>query len=190
MTRKKKQHRPSDIPGAKQTEDAELFQQMMSDVRPLNHEPKVTPPVKRPSTQPSTEIRDTSSNGPYTEREHAASLGAEELMLFSRSGIQHRVMKQLKRGDIVPQAKLDLHGQTIAQAGQALHQFLQAAREQQLRCVLVVHGKGSRSADGKPRLKSQVNQWLRDTSAVLAFCSAQARHGGAGAVYVLLKTGT
>jgi DNA-nicking Smr family endonuclease len=178
-----------------QEDDAELFQQMMGDVRPLEVEPKMVPRPRRRKTKPSHvkqaslrhEVMDT---GPYAEREQAPAVGTEELLLFSRSGIQHRVMKQLKRGDIAPQAKLDLHGQTITQAGQVLHHFLQSAREQQLRCVLVVHGKGSRSADGKPRIKSQVNQWLRDTPAVLAFCSAQARHGGAGAVYVLLKTGT
>jgi len=36
-------------------------------------------------------------------------------------------------------------------------------------------------------LKELVNTWLRQHSQVLGFCSCQAKHGGAGAVYVMLK---
>ena len=36
-------------------------------------------------------------------------------------------------------------------------------------------------------LKSYVNKWLPNLPEVMAFHSAQQHHGGAGAVYVLLK---
>jgi DNA-nicking Smr family endonuclease len=55
------------------------------------------------------------------------------------------------------------------------------------RCLLIVHGKGYRSAQRGPVLKAAVNAWLRRESAVLAFVSARPVHGGAGAVYVLLR---
>ncbi|HET8706021.1 MAG TPA: Smr/MutS family protein, partial [Pseudomonadales bacterium] len=42
--------------------------------------------------------------------------------------------------------------------------------------------------DGRePILKSSVNHWLRQLPQVLAFCSAQPKDGGLGAVYVLVK---
>jgi DNA-nicking Smr family endonuclease len=170
-------------------DDARLFQQMMGDVRPLKTEPKVMPAAKPPPARPPAASPASEPLGPYAERDHAPPVEAEEFLQFARSGIQHRVMKQLKRGDIPTEAELDLHGLRITQAGQQLHQFLQTAQAYHLRCVLVVHGKGSRSQAGTPRIKTQVNAWLRDSPNVLAFCSAQARQGGTGALYVLLKTG-
>jgi DNA-nicking Smr family endonuclease len=42
--------------------------------------------------------------------------------------------------------------------------------------------------DGKrPMIKSHVNTWLRQHQQVLGFTSCIAKHGGAGAVYVMLK---
>ena len=48
------------------------------------------------------------------------------------------------------------------------------------------HGKGEDSAT-PARLKSYTNAWLRQLPEVLAFHSAQRRHGGYGATYVLLR---
>jgi len=42
-------------------------------------------------------------------------------------------------------------------------------------------------AGGTERHDRQVNSWLRQMDAVLAFCSARPNDGGTGAVYVLLK---
>jgi len=56
-----------------------------------------------------------------------------------------------------------------------------------VRCVRVVHGKASGASDKPALLKSRVNSWLRQHPEVLGFASCQPRHGGTGAVYVLLK---
>ncbi len=53
--------------------------------------------------------------------------------------------------------------------------------------MCLVHGKSKRPDDAKPILKNLVNQRLREYSNVLAFCSATAKDGGSGAVYILLK---
>jgi DNA-nicking Smr family endonuclease len=57
-----------------------------------------------------------------------------------------------------------------------------------LRCVLVVTGKGG--GEGRGVLRQMVPRWLGEASHrqyVLTFCPAQPRHGGDGALYVLLK---
>jgi DNA-nicking Smr family endonuclease len=53
--------------------------------------------------------------------------------------------------------------------------------------VRVTHGKAVRLDGKRPMIKSHVNTWLRQHSQVLGFTSCQAKHGGAGAVYVMLK---
>jgi DNA-nicking Smr family endonuclease len=84
------------------------------------------------------------------------------------------------------QREIDLHGLTVAEAKQALRQFLIAALEARVRCVRIIHGKGLRSGHRGPVLKSAVSAVLRRSGAVLAYVSARPVDGGTGAVYVLL----
>ena len=85
------------------------------------------------------------------------------------------------------EAELDLHGLTAERAEPMLATFLAECQQQQIRCVRVIHGKGWGSRDNRPVLKSKVNYWLRQSDAVLAFCSATIEDGGTGALYILLK---
>lgn len=110
-----------------------------------------------------------------------------EELLFARPGVQHGVMRKLRRGQYRVEAHLDLHGMTLPMARQALRIFLQRCLARHIRCVRIVHGKGLRSQHRGPVLKGLVNHDLRKLDAVLAFCSARAVDGGSGAVYVLLR---
>lgn len=83
--------------------------------------------------------------------------------------------------------EIDLHGLNSREATEALDEFLVEAVAHRVRCFHLIHGKGRRSADQLPVLKSLVNRWLRQRREVLAFCSARQRDGGTGALYVLLK---
>ena len=75
---------------------------------------------------------------------------------------------------------------TVEQARQEVYSFIKEAAAYDLRCLIIVHGKGSHSKNDQALLKSYVNKWLPDLDEVQAFCSAQSRHGGLGAAYVLL----
>jgi len=110
-----------------------------------------------------------------------------EELRFARTGLQHTVLRKLRRGQYSVGAELDLHGMTVVEARQALSCFLQQARADGVRCVRVVHGKGRGSHQRLPVLKGKVNHWLQQWDAVLAFCSARPADGGTGALYVLLK---
>jgi len=57
------------------------------------------------------------------------------------------------------------------------------------RCLLVIHGVGRHSEAG-PVLKRAIPEWLQEDAvagSVLAFATAPAGGGGAGAMYVLLR---
>lgn len=111
---------------------------------------------------------------------------ADEL-LFAAPGVQLRLLKRLRLGHLPWEAGLDLHGYTVETARDELSGFIRDASRQQLRCVLIIHGKAYTQPGQPALLKSCVNDWLRQLHDVLAFSSAQPRDGGTGAVYVLLR---
>ncbi|MDE2304760.1 MAG: Smr/MutS family protein, partial [Gammaproteobacteria bacterium] len=106
---------------------------------------------------------------------------------FRRAGVRDRQYLKLRRGGLHAEDRLDLHGLTQADAQPELEGFLEASRARGLRCVLVVHGKGMRSAGRGPVLKAAVDLWLRRHNDVLAFATARPIDGGGGALYVLLR---
>ncbi|MFZ5791422.1 MAG: Smr/MutS family protein [Pseudomonadota bacterium] len=101
--------------------------------------------------------------------------------------LDKRTAERFKRGEMAIEAKIDLHGLTQAEAHDRLQAFLAQAAAAGKRCVLVITGKG---AGGWGVLRESVPRWLNEPALrrhLLAFSGAQARHGGAGALYVLLK---
>ncbi|MCP5407769.1 MAG: Smr/MutS family protein [Chromatiaceae bacterium] len=126
---------------------------------------------------------------PAEEGQELIDLNIEtgEILEYIRPGIQNRLFQELRRGHLPPEESLDLHGLRVSQARFELTRFLAFARHHRLRVIHIVHGKGFGSRTEQPVLKQKVNQWLRQRSEVLAFCSATRFDGGTGAVYVLLK---
>lgn len=107
-----------------------------------------------------------------------------------------KAFMKLKRGKLVPEGKIDLHGMTLDQAHPALTGFILRAQGQGKRLVLVITGKGKSKHDDGPIpvrrgvLKHQVPQWLVMpplAGAVLQVAEAHLRHGGTGAYYVYLR---
>ncbi|HSD33828.1 MAG TPA: Smr/MutS family protein [Alphaproteobacteria bacterium] len=103
-------------------------------------------------------------------------------------GVDRRLAERLKRGRLPIQSSLDLHGLTQAEAHAAVEGFIARAADRGWRTVLIVTGKGRR--DGGGILKTALPRWLNEASLrghVLALAEARPEHGGAGALYVLLR---
>ncbi len=103
---------------------------------------------------------------------------------------------KLKRGKLVPEGRIDLHGMTLAQAHPALIGFILNAAAAQKRLVLVITGKGKLRDDFAPMparpgiLRHQVPQWLAMAPMgpfVMQIAPAHISHGGEGAYYVYLR---
>lgn len=107
------------------------------------------------------------------------------------AGIDRRTDDRLRRGRLDIEARIDLHGMTQTQAHSALSSFIKAGWHGHRRTVLVITGKGSGPAGrGAGVLRSAVPRWLNEPplrQMVVAIRPAQPRHGGEGALYVLLK---
>ncbi|MDI6798271.1 MAG: Smr/MutS family protein [Desulfatibacillaceae bacterium] len=104
-------------------------------------------------------------------------------------GVHWLVPKRLHQGFFSIQAHRDLHGFSVVEAQDAFDSFMRRALSTRKRAVCVVHGRGLSSPD-EPVLKTKVIEWLTKgpwRKWVLAFASAKACDGGAGATYVLLR---
>lgn len=169
-------------------EDAALFRDAAGDVRPLEEE---RIPVYRRRAKPLPRGSTGSNPPPESTASPARSIRHGERdgeQLFVRAGLQNKHIKRLRRGQIPIEAEADLHGMRIREAQILLADFLRECRAEGARCVRVVHGKGLGSRGGRAVLKWEVDRWLRQHEGVMAFCTAQPRDGGTGAVYVLLKS--
>ena len=105
-------------------------------------------------------------------------------------GTDQKIFRQLKAGRFSPEAHLDLHGLNAEQAQQALLIFIREQYFLGKRCLLLIPGRGINSPGKTPVLKEELKTWLTKDPlkrVVLAFCTAQPRHGGAGALYVLIR---
>ena len=107
-----------------------------------------------------------------------------------------RAHRRMTRGKLKPEARIDLHGMTIAEAHPELTAFILGSQAVGRRLVLVITGKGKDRDDGGPIpvrqgvLRHQVPQWLALpplAQAVLQVTPAHLRHGGHGAYYVYLR---
>lgn len=167
-------------------DEESLFLSEMRGVTPLksDNKAKTSKTAKKPPRQTINESDHFAIEDVFSDTETFED--CPEVLSFSRSGLQHGVLKKLRQGKQPIEHVLDLHGLTVAQARKSLQAFLGECEAAGLRHVIIVHGKGFRSKD-KPVIKPMVNRWLRVVDNVLAFHSAQPKDGGNGAVYVLLK---
>jgi DNA-nicking Smr family endonuclease len=110
--------------------------------------------------------------------------------------MDRKAHRKLTRGKLSPEARIDLHGMTLAAAHPALMRFIADAHARGLRLVLVITGKGKERDEFGPIptrtgvLKHQVPQWLTAgalRTLVLQVTEAHRTHGGAGAYYVYLR---
>jgi DNA-nicking Smr family endonuclease len=116
----------------------------------------------------------------------------------SPSGVNGGTQDRLRRGQMEPDARIDLHGMTQIAAHRTLFAWLTAAHNRGHRLVLVITGKGNPKNDENAPwmmsdhgvLKQMVPRWLNEAALAALIADvrpAHARHGGDGALYVYLR---
>jgi DNA-nicking Smr family endonuclease len=171
-------------------DEAAVFREAVRGAIPLRHPERARaggaklPPVP---VQSLLDVHDTlaeSGTGPIPWDE---TMETGEELAYLRQGLGSDILRKLRRGHWVVQDELDLHGLTRVQAQPLVADFLLRCLKRGLRCVRIIHGKGLRSPNREPVLKSKIRTWLARRDEVLAFCQAPASEGGSGALLVLLK---
>ncbi len=173
--------------------DTEDFFKEMSDVKPINQDKVV---AKQTAINQLNVIYRQKMAQSFAKKDRnfltdgeVAPVEPEEILSFKLDGIQPGVFKKLRQGKYTVDFHLDLHRKTVAEARQEVYQLLRSANRNQLRTLLINHGKGIRS-NPPARLKSYVYHWLQQVDTVVAFHSSPPQLGGTGAVLVLLKKPT
>jgi DNA-nicking Smr family endonuclease len=152
-------------------DDLDAFAAAMRGVKKLRHAPRAARSAGAHAAARTASMADDGRSGS----------GAR------RSTVPERVLRQLRRGKIRATAEIDLHGATGVEAAALLDDFLAECRERGVECARVIHGKGRRSGPEGPVLKGIVHERLAQAPNVIAFVAAEPRHGGSGAVLVLLR---
>ncbi len=167
-------------------EDSALFRQSIGEVKALDSNTLILKPNKKPKPYPQNKTVET-FKGFESSALEVEPLYQEDSLSFIAPGLQKNVLKKLRKGYYGFDASIDLHGLTSQEAKHQLSRFLHFSIEDGFRCVHIIHGKGYGSSSNQPVLKNDINIWLRQHSEVQAFCSTPSKHGGTGAVFVLLK---
>lgn len=127
---------------------------------------------------------------------HDLALSPSQALAAVPLQMDAKTFGRMTRGKLAPEARIDLHGMTLAEAHSELIRFILNAQSDALRLVLVITGKGKRGDDHGPipqrvgALRHQVPQWLRLPPlgpAVQQVAEAHLKHGGSGAYYVYLR---
>jgi DNA-nicking Smr family endonuclease len=103
--------------------------------------------------------------------------------------------RRIHKGGVVPDVSVDLHGSALSGAYARLDGALEQAIAQRMKVILLVTGKARThdraSGEGRGAIASVVRDWLaasRHASNISAVRNAHPRHGGSGALYIILKS--
>lgn len=188
-------------------EERALWDRVASSAEPLHPMRKPlpvppapqAPPVPAKAPRPAAPSSAPSRQAPFRLGERAATapraVTPPAMPPHPPSRLDARTRSRLRKGRLAPDARIDLHGMTLAQAHRALIGFVLGARASGHRLVLVITGKGRERDNGplppgRGLLRRQVPDWLTLpplADLVLDVTPAHRSHGGEGALYVWLR---
>ena len=196
-------------------QDSALWDYVTRDVRPTGAKPRVRiegsaldseldgslPTATVPKPPPAREPR---PRPPAVQRQ-APPPAPPDIEPVRPIVLERRKARRLARGAEEIDARLDLHGMTQDEAHRALELFLRRAHNDGLRTVIVITGKGGTGPTGEAEagtyagnyarrergvLRRMVPLWLDGSGLrpiVISYSNAHVRHGGGGALYVMLR---
>ena len=175
------------------SEEKALWGRVMATVTPLH--PVVAAKAVKPATPISPAPKSVASEAkPATPKMPVSKPAPPKPILKPTPTLDGSWDRQITKGGIIPDISVDLHGSGLASAYARLDGALEQAIGQKLRVILLVTGRARShdraSGEGRGAIASVVRDWLassRHSSAIAAVRGAHPRHGGAGALYIVLK---
>ena len=186
-------------------EERDLWDKVAARTMPLRDTPRPAPAPGKPPKKPMAE-KEVFAADPLPEfrvGQKAQTAVRHDLLgpisdrlAQAPVNMDSKSHRKMTRGKLKPEARIDLHGMTMAEAHPELTAFILGSQAVGRRLVLVITGKGKDRDDGGPIptrqgvLRHQVPQWLALpplAQAILQVTPAHIRHGGHGAYYVYLR---
>ena len=177
------------MPGrALSTEERKLWARVTATVRALEGgAPTPAVILAEPAGTPPATAAVTASAAPRparSERKHQAPPAA------TRDTLDGGWDRRLQRGLAAPERSIDLHGHTLAGAHAALDEALHRAVADDVRLLLVVTGRAPKEGARRGLIRAAIGDWLAASpyrDRIAAVRHAHPRHGGAGALYLVLR---
>lgn len=174
-----------------------LWGRVIASVEPMHRiKPKVEVKAASPPT-PIKPVRVERSRDTQTARATDGPLvlaRGERKLAPKPNNLDGHWDRRIDKGGIVPDVSIDLHDTGLSGAYARLDGALEQAIAQKMKVVLLVTGKARThdraSGEGRGAIASVVRDWLassRHSSSISAVRGAHPRHGGTGALYIVLK---
>ena len=167
-------------------EEQALWQRVVNSVRPMDGRarPHAVPAASAPVTEslPST-VPAAVPGGPARSKPRAQP----------GTTLDSSWDRRLSRGLLGPDRTVDLHGHNLATAHELLDRRLEEAISSGARLLLLITGKPPKG-EGHPgergAIRAAIGDWLaasRHAGDIAAVRNAHPRHGGGGALYIVLR---
>lgn len=176
-------------------EERALWARVVATVKPIKHECTVPPaarsePVAKVPVSPERLVPAKRVQLGPLPKAQAPKTGSKPQPTTLDASWDRR----LSRGLTSPDSSIDLHGHTLASAHAMLDQALARAIERGDRLLLLITGKPPRRESERPHsrgaIRAAVGDWLAASphaERIAAVRNAHPRHGGQGALYVVLR---
>ncbi|PHR19518.1 MAG: DNA mismatch repair protein MutS [Sphingopyxis sp.] len=171
-----------------------LWQKFIESVEPLDQAR-----VKRMENLPVAK-RSRDLSGPITaesfgEKPAAAVPLRDQKPVLTRHGLDGGWDRRLAKGMVQPDVTVDLHGYTLSSAHGRLDSALELSIAAGHRAILLITGKARndderRREGGRGAIRAAISDWLaasRHHAHIATVRRAHPRHGGAGALYIILR---
>lgn len=169
-------------------EEAALWKRVIATVQPL-HPARRAEPAPEPPPPPRPAV--PSRPAPAAKTAPKPSPAPRPARAETLDGSWDR---RLSRGLVAPDSTVDLHGHSLASAYDRLDRGLAQAIARGDRVLLLVTGKPPVAESQRPHsrgaIRAAVGDWLaasRHADRIAAVRGALPRHGGTGALYIVLR---
>ena len=175
--------------------DDEVWGQYAKGVKPLHKKvedepapkPKKKKSVRQEEPLPWAEAQEVAAPLLVQQEKSENSPPPKPVTPWKKEPLDLRVERNMSLGDVMIEAKLDLHGKPEQAAYETFQNFVETNYARGRRMLLVITGKG---ADGASVIRANLPRWCDAPpfdGYVMAVRTAAQHHGGEGAYYVLLR---
>lgn len=181
-------------------DEAALWRRVMASVRPA-HSARPDARQAEAAMQPAPVYRADADDGRkararlVTPSQRTAAVPAR-VQPVPGTALDGSWDKKLRGGTVAPDSSIDLHGHTLETAHAVLDRGLANAIARGDRVLLLITGKPPRPESERPhargRIRAALGDWLaasRHARDIAAVREAHPRHGGSGALYIVLRRG-
>jgi DNA-nicking Smr family endonuclease len=182
-------------------DEAALWRKVAATVEPLPKAASPLAPTAPPTVRPP-KVSPRTTGAPAAAKPSPRAPLPPPRRTHQAATLDGHWDRRLRKGHVRPDLSIDLHGHTLVSAQALLEEAIGRALMRGARVLLVVAGRLRPGADrlpqmhGEPRPRGAIRASLADWLAaspfadrIVALRPAHVSHGGAGAVYVILRRG-